>query len=99
MKPGAVLVNVGRGGLVDEAALVEALREGRLRGAALDTFALEPLPPESPLWGLPNVLLSPHVAGSFHGYMDRVVELFCDNLKRYMAGEPLRNVVDREAGY
>ncbi len=99
MKPGAVLVNVGRGGLVDEAALVEALQEGRLRGAALDTFAFEPLPPESPLWGLPNVLLSPHVAGSFRGYMDRVVELFCDNLKRYVAGEPLRNVVDREAGY
>ncbi|MCS7234599.1 MAG: D-2-hydroxyacid dehydrogenase [Armatimonadota bacterium] len=99
MKPDAVLVNVGRGALVDEAALVEALREGRLRGAALDTFTCEPLPPESPLWELPNVLLSPHVAGSFRGYMDRVVELFCDNLRRYLAGEPLRNVVDREAGY
>ncbi len=99
MKPHAVLVNVGRGGLVDEEALVEALREGRLRGAALDTFATEPLPPDSPLWTLPNVLLSPHVAGDFHGYRDRVVGLFCDNLRRYLAGEPLRNVVDREAGY
>ncbi len=99
MKPDAVLVNVGRGGLVDEGALVEALRAGRLRGAALDTFACEPLPPESPLWELPNVLMSPHVAGSFRGYMDRVVAVFCDNLTRYLAGEPLRNVVDREAGY
>ena len=99
LKPGAVVVNVGRGGLVDEGALVEALREGRLRGAALDTFAAEPLPPDSPLWELPNVLISPHVAGSFHGYMDRVVELFCENLRRYLAGEPLQNVVDREAGY
>jgi phosphoglycerate dehydrogenase-like enzyme len=99
LKPGAVVVNVGRGGLVDEGALVEALREGRLRGAALDTFAAEPLPPDSPLWDLPNVLVSPHVAGSFHGYMDRVVELFCENLRRYLAGEPLQNVVDREAGY
>lgn len=99
MKPQAVLVNVGRGGLVDEVALAAALREGRLRGAALDTFASEPLPPDSPLWGLPNVLLSPHVAGSFHGYMDRVVELFCDNLRRYLEGDSLRNVVDRETGY
>lgn len=99
MKPGAVLVNVGRGGLVDEEALADALRAGRLRGAALDTFATEPLPADSPLWDLPNVLVSPHVAGSFHGYTDAVVELFCENLRRYLAGGPLRNVVDRENGY
>jgi len=99
MKPHAVLINVARGGLVDEAALVDALRAGRIRGAALDTFASEPLPADSPLWSLPNVLVSPHVAGSFQGYTDAVVELFCDNLQRYLAGEPLRNVVDRENGY
>jgi phosphoglycerate dehydrogenase-like enzyme len=99
MKPHAVLINVARGGLVDEAALVDALRAGRIRGAALDTFASEPLPADSPLWSLPNVLVSPHVAGSFQGYTDAVVELFCDNLRRYLAGEPLRNVVDRENGY
>jgi D-2-hydroxyacid dehydrogenase (NADP+) len=99
MKPHAVLVNVARGGVVDEEALVAALREGRLRGAALDTFETEPLPPASPLWDLPNVLVSPHVAGNFPGYVDAVVDVFCDNLRRYLAGEPLRNVVDRQAGY
>lgn len=99
LKPNAVLVNVARGGVVDEEALAAALREGRLRGAALDTFEVEPLPPENPLWGLPNVLISPHAAGVFPGYVDAVVDLFCDNLRRYLAGEPLRNVVDRESGY
>ncbi|MDR5709673.1 MAG: D-2-hydroxyacid dehydrogenase, partial [Armatimonadota bacterium] len=99
MKPGAVLVNVGRGALLDERALVEALRSGRLRGAALDVFETEPLSPEHPLWDLPNVLITPHVSGNSPRYMDRAIPLFCDNLRRYLRGEGLRNVVDPELGY
>jgi phosphoglycerate dehydrogenase-like enzyme len=95
----AVLVNVGRGAVVDEEALVEALRAGRLAGAALDVFAVEPLPAESPLWGLPNVLIAPHAAGQSVHDDERLVELFCDNLRRYLRGEPLRNRVDPEHYY
>jgi phosphoglycerate dehydrogenase-like enzyme len=87
IKPGAILINVGRGGAVDEPALVAALRERRLRGAALDVFAAEPLAAGSPLWELPNVLISPHAAAlSEH---ERVVELFAENLSRYMHGDEL----------
>lgn len=96
---GAFVVNVGRGGLVDEAALADALRDGKLGGAGLDVFAEEPLPPTSPLWALPTVIITPHVSGEFPGYMDRIVPLFCDNLRRYLAGEPLRSVVDPARGY
>ncbi|MCS7173578.1 MAG: D-2-hydroxyacid dehydrogenase [Armatimonadetes bacterium] len=99
MRPGAVLVNVGRGALVDERALVEALRAGRLRGAALDVFETEPLPPDHPLWDLPNVLITPHISGNSPRYMDRAIPLFCENLRRYLRGEGLRNVVDPELGY
>ena len=99
MKPGAVLINVGRGQLVDEAALVDALRSGHLGGAALDVFASEPLPAGSPLWSLPNVLVTPHSMSTALEENDRLVDLFCDNLRRYLAGEPLRNVFDRERGY
>lgn len=99
MKPGAVLVNISRGALVDEEALVEALREGRLRGAGLDVFTQEPLPESSPLWDMPNVLVTPHVSGSNPHYDLRATELFCDNLARYLAGQPLRNLVDLERGY
>jgi phosphoglycerate dehydrogenase-like enzyme len=95
MKPGACLINVGRGKLVDEAALVDALRTRRLKGAALDVFAAEPLPPDSPLFDLPNVLLSPHISGVSQGYYGRVVELFANNLERFLAGLPLRHVVAR----
>ena len=95
----AVLVNVGRGAVVDEDALVEALRDGRLAGAALDVFAVEPLPAGSPLWGLPNVLIAPHAAGQSVHDDERLVELFCDNLRRYLDGEPLRNRVDPEHYY
>jgi phosphoglycerate dehydrogenase-like enzyme len=94
LKPGAIVVNVGRGSALDEAALVDALREGRVGGAALDVFEREPLPPESPLWALPNVLVSPHSAAAVDTENARIVELFADNLRRYLAGEPLRNVVD-----
>ena len=98
-KPGAVLVNVARGGLVDEPALIEALRSGKLRGAGLDVFETEPLPVDSPLWSLPNVLLTPHVSGVTPAYDDRLMALFSENLRRYVTGEKLLNSVDIEAGY
>lgn len=93
MKRGAWLVNVGRGALIDEPALVEALREGRLGGAGLDVFETEPLPPESPLWGLPNVIVTPHASGDTPGNQVRASEIFLDNLGRFARGEPLRNEV------
>lgn len=93
MHRGAVLVNIGRGGVVDEPALVRALQQGRLAGAALDVFAAEPLPPDSALWDLPNVLLSPHTAGLSVHENERIVALFSENLRRYLAGEDLLNRV------
>jgi glyoxylate/hydroxypyruvate reductase A len=93
MRPSCIVVNVGRGSVVDEAALTEALRQGRIAGAALDVFAEEPLPASSPLWDLPNVLISPHTAALSQREDERIVELFKDNLRRYLAGEPLRNLV------
>ncbi len=99
MNPWARFVNVGRGSTVDEAALVEALRTRRIAAAALDVFETEPLSPESPLWELPNVLITPHVAGDAAGWREAVVELFVENLERYLTGEPLRNVVDKELGF
>jgi phosphoglycerate dehydrogenase-like enzyme len=94
MKQGAILVNVGRGGVLDEQALVSALRAGKLAGAALDVFATEPLPADSPLWDLPNVLISPHTAALSLRENERIVRLFADNIERYLAGQPLRNRVD-----
>jgi phosphoglycerate dehydrogenase-like enzyme len=94
MRPGAVLVNVARGSLVDEAALVEALEGGRLAAAALDVFETEPLPASSPLWTVPNCHISAHCSVSLDRYVDDVMALFEDNLRRYLAGQPLRNVVD-----
>lgn len=99
MKPGAVLINVARGGLVDEPALIEALRAGTLGGAALDVFTREPLPADNPLWTLPNVILTPHVGGITPHYDERAMGLFAENLRRYVAGEPLLNVVDLKKGY
>jgi phosphoglycerate dehydrogenase-like enzyme len=99
MKPSAVLVNISRGALVDEAALVEALREGRLGGAGMDVFEQEPLPESSPLWNMTNVLITPHVSGSTPNYNERVTALFCANLARYLRGEAVRNLVDKERGY
>ncbi|HSM35489.1 MAG TPA: D-2-hydroxyacid dehydrogenase [Longimicrobiales bacterium] len=99
MRPGAVLVNVARGRLVDEEALVAALQEGRLRGAALDVFAREPLPEGHPLWAAPNALLTPHVSAVTTRYWEREVDLILDNARRFEEGKPLRNVVDRGAGY
>lgn len=99
MKPGAIFINIGRGKTVDEAALVDALRSGKLAGAGLDVFAQEPLPPQSPLWDLENVIISPHVGGFFPEYDDVCVELFRQNLERFLKGEPLLNEVDRATGY
>jgi phosphoglycerate dehydrogenase-like enzyme len=99
MRPHAVFVNIGRGATVDEPALVEALQTGGIAGAALDVFEEEPLPAMSPLWRMSNVLVSPHRAGDHEGWVDDVVALFVDNLRRFVAGEPLRNVVDVELGY
>jgi phosphoglycerate dehydrogenase-like enzyme len=96
---GAILVNVGRGGVVDEPALVEALRDGRLAGAALDVFATEPLPADSPLWGLPNVLISPHTAALSLHEDERIVDLFCENVRRYLRGDDLLNRVDPDLFY
>lgn len=99
MKPDAYLVVVSRGGIVDEDALAAALQNGRLAGAALDVTTKEPLPPESPLWDTPNLILTPHTAGASAPKERRVVEIFIENLRRYTAGDPLLNVVDPETGY
>ena len=99
MKPGAFIYNVGRGSTIDEAALAEALASGRLAGAGLDVFATEPLPQDSPLWGLPNVLVSPHCSGGTPEHRARTAEIFLDNLRRFVDGRPLQNVVDRELEY
>jgi phosphoglycerate dehydrogenase-like enzyme len=97
MRPGALLVNVARGSLVDEEALVRALTSGHLGAAALDVFEREPLPPESPLWDLSNAYLSAHSSVSVDRYLEDVFELFLDNLARYLRGEELRNRVDMQA--
>lgn len=99
IKPGATLVNVGRGGVLDEPALIDALRSGRLAGAALDVFAIEPLAADSPLWELPNVLVSPHTAGLSVYENERLVSLFVENLRRYLRGEDLLNRVDPQLLY
>lgn len=99
MKQDAVLVNVSRGKLVDEAALVAALETGRLRGAALDVFEHEPLAPDSPLWGRPDVLVTPHVSGFQSSHWPRAAALFAGNLTRFAAHQPLLNLVDKQAGY
>jgi len=99
MKPTAFLINVGRGALVDEAALAAALQEGSIAGAGLDCFAREPLPPDSPLWSLENVVLTPHMAGRHDGYMDDALEIFEVNLRHYLSGETadMVNLVSRES--
>ena len=99
MKPTAYLVNASRGKIIKEDELIEALRERRIAGAALDTFSVEPLPEDSPLWSMQNVILTPHVAGLTPRYMERLTDLFCDGLRRFMNNEPLINVVDKSRGY
>jgi phosphoglycerate dehydrogenase-like enzyme len=99
MRDGAVLVNVARGTVIDESALIAALRSGKLAGAALDVFAEEPLPQESPLWSLPNALVTPHVAVLVEDYMARALEHLADNVANFLAGRPLRDCLDRDRGY
>jgi phosphoglycerate dehydrogenase-like enzyme len=95
----AFFYNVGRGATVDEPSLVEALRSGAIAGAALDVFVEEPLPSDSPLWSMPNVIVSPHICGDVEAWEETVVALFVDNLRRFVAVEPLRNPVDLRAGF
>lgn len=101
MKPSAIVMNVGRGPVIDEQALIAALREKRLRGAALDVFEHEPLPPEHPFWNMENVLISPHNTDRTRDpdWLDLSMQCFVENFRRYMAGQPLQNVVDKRAGY
>jgi phosphoglycerate dehydrogenase-like enzyme len=99
VKRGALLVNIARGKLVDDEALIGALRDGRIGGAALDVFSEEPLPASSPYWDLPNVVITPHTSGAMRDYWTPLVGLFAANLRRFENGEPLLNVVDKVAGY
>lgn len=99
LPPHALVINIGRGPLIDHVALVDALRNERLGGAALDVTEPEPLPPDSPLWNMPNVIITPHISGMSPRYTDRAVALFAQNLRHYIAHEPLLNVVDRQRGY
>lgn len=99
MKSDAVLINVARGDVIDQAALIDALQRQQIRGAALDVFTPEPLPTDNPIWALPNVIQSPHISGLTPHYYDRTAELFAENLRRFLAGEPLLNQVERSKGY
>lgn len=99
LKPGAVIVNVSRGQVINEAGLIEALKSGHVRGAALDVFEVEPLPADSPMWDLPNVIISPHSASTVAAENGRIVDIFIDNFERFLAGKPLRNQFERNRGY
>ena len=99
MKSNAVLINIARGGVVDYGALVQALKDGVIAGAGLDVFEQEPLADDSELWRMENVIMSPHISGGTEIYNQRAVGIFCDNLRRYLAGEPLMNLADPERGY
>ncbi len=99
MKPESILINIGRGGVIKEDDLAKALKKGWIRGASLDVFEVEPLPDSSPLWQLDNIVLTPHIGGFTPAYDERMTDLFAENLRRYLAGEPLLNVVNRELGY
>jgi phosphoglycerate dehydrogenase-like enzyme len=99
LKPGAIVINIARGQLIDEMALADSLAAGRLGGAALDVFTTEPLPAQSPFWSLPNVIVTPHDSGFRAGHFDAVIDLFSDNLRRFERGAELLNLVDVESGY
>lgn len=99
MPRGALLINIARGKLIDDGAVVEALQDGRLGGAALDVFTKEPLDPASPYWDLPNVIITPHTSGAMQDYWTPLVALFAENLRRFEKGQPLLNIVDKVAGY
>jgi glyoxylate/hydroxypyruvate reductase len=99
LRPSAVLINIARGAVVDEPAMIQALQAGRLAGAALDVATREPLPADSPLWDMPNVIITPHSMSTALDENERLVDLFCDNLRRFLADEPLRNEFDKVRGY
>lgn len=99
MKRSAILVNIARGGIIDESALMDALNSGQIAGAGLDVTETEPLPADSPLWDAPNLIISPHCGGVSGHRMRKLIEFFCGNLRRYVAGQPLRNIVDQRKGY
>jgi phosphoglycerate dehydrogenase-like enzyme len=99
MKAEAVVMNIGRGPVIDEAALISALESGRIRGAALDVFNNEPLPIDHPFWKMSNVLLSPHTADRVEGFLEPAFDCFFENLNRFLKGDPLVNIVDKLAGY
>lgn len=99
MKSTAIIINVARGGIIDQEALIHALKEKRIAGAGLDVASPEPLPPESPLWDMDNVILTPHVSGAMEDYTGKATDLFCDNLQRYLEGKRLRNIIDKKKGY
>lgn len=99
LKPSAFIIDTSRGGVVNHNALISALRENRIGGAALDVFPEEPLPADSPLWKLPNVIISPHISGNTRYYNDRAAAMFAENLHRYLAGLPLYNRIEPERGY
>lgn len=99
MKKTAFIINIARGPIIDEPAMIEALQGGAIAGAGLDVFETEPLPQDSPLWDMENVVITPHYAGATPRYMDRLLDIFTENLRRYQAGEPLINVVDKKLGY
>jgi phosphoglycerate dehydrogenase-like enzyme len=99
MKPTAYIINIARGNVIDEKALIHALEEKQIAGAGLDVTAKEPLPAKSPLWDMDNVILSPHISGGMEDYVARATDLFCDNLKRYITSRKLRNIIDRKLGY
>ena len=99
MKPTAIIVNIGRGPIIDETALLPALQNKTIAGAALDVFEQEPLPEDSPLWALDNLLITSHYAGGTPRYHERAFAIFLDNLGRYQRGESLKNVVDKQLGY
>lgn len=99
MKPSAYIINIGRGGLIDEDALINALEENQIAGAGLDVTATEPLPPDSLLWDYENVIISPHISGAMEDYVQKATDVFCENLRRYLDGKKLINVVDRKRGY
>ena len=99
MRPNAIVINIGRGGIINEKDLIEALQTKKIAGTGLDVFEKEPLPPDSPLWDMPNVIITPHHSGLSLRYMDRAVKILCKNLTAYLKGEPLPNEVDKRLGY
>jgi phosphoglycerate dehydrogenase-like enzyme len=99
MKPTAYLINVARGEVADEEALIEALRAKTIAGAGLDVFSVEPLPPSSPLWDIPNVIVTPHSSAAIANYAAHSASAFAENLRRYLNGQPLLNIVDKKKGY